>query len=217
MPAPPARSRSARVPCGLNSTSSAPVRYCRSYSWFSPTYEPVCRRIRRASSRTPSPSPSTPQLLLTVSRLVAPCSNSASISTDGTPHRPNPPIAIDAPSKTSATASLADGTTLSTRPPLSNGKLRALSQSYASIELRLDEDHQGLRQHAVVRHRLAHRGVVLHRLHHDVQVCDVHQDSDLGRVLRIDERADVRDAERSEHLFTLGRGEPVVLVLDVVV
>jgi hypothetical protein len=37
MPAPPARIRSASVPCGQNSTSSSPARYCRSNSLFSPT------------------------------------------------------------------------------------------------------------------------------------------------------------------------------------
>ena len=37
MPAPPARIRSARVPCGTSSTSSSPARYWRSNSLFSPT------------------------------------------------------------------------------------------------------------------------------------------------------------------------------------
>ena len=32
-----ARMRSANVPCGVNSTSSSPARYCRSNSLFSPT------------------------------------------------------------------------------------------------------------------------------------------------------------------------------------
>src|SRR6267154_2372115 len=36
-PAPPARMRSASVPCGLSSTSSLPARNCRSNSLFSPT------------------------------------------------------------------------------------------------------------------------------------------------------------------------------------
>jgi len=36
MPAPPARSRSASVPCGVSSTSSSPPRYCRANSLFSP-------------------------------------------------------------------------------------------------------------------------------------------------------------------------------------
>src|SRR5947209_20435756 len=38
----------------------------------------------------------------------------------------------------------------------------------------------------------------------------------MGRILRVDERADVRDAERAEQLFALGRGEPMLGVLDVV-
>ena len=37
IPAPPARSFSARVPCGVSSTSSSPERYCRANSLFSPT------------------------------------------------------------------------------------------------------------------------------------------------------------------------------------
>ena len=37
MPAPPARSFSASVPCGVNSSSSSPARYWRSNSLFSPT------------------------------------------------------------------------------------------------------------------------------------------------------------------------------------
>ena len=34
MPTPPARMRSARVPCGLNSSSSSPARYCWANSLF---------------------------------------------------------------------------------------------------------------------------------------------------------------------------------------
>lgn len=37
MPVPPARSRSARVPCGVSSTSGSPARYWRANSLFSPT------------------------------------------------------------------------------------------------------------------------------------------------------------------------------------
>ena len=37
MPAPPARMRSASVPCGLNSISSSPARYCCAKVAFSPT------------------------------------------------------------------------------------------------------------------------------------------------------------------------------------
>src|SRR3989475_8569281 len=39
MPAPPARSFSASVPWGVNSSSSSPARYWRSNSLFSPTYD----------------------------------------------------------------------------------------------------------------------------------------------------------------------------------
>jgi hypothetical protein len=36
---------------------------------FSPTYEPVVRRMRFASSSTPRPQPSTPQLFETVDEI----------------------------------------------------------------------------------------------------------------------------------------------------
>ena len=77
------------------------------------------RRIRPATSSTPSPASSTPQLFDTVSRSVLPSSCSASISTCGMPHRPKPPTASEAPSPMSATASAADATTLSTLASLS--------------------------------------------------------------------------------------------------
>jgi hypothetical protein len=37
MPLPPARSRSASVPCGVSSTVNSPDRYWRANSLFSPT------------------------------------------------------------------------------------------------------------------------------------------------------------------------------------
>src|SRR5687767_11797764 len=46
MPEAPARSRSARVPCGVSSTSSSPDRNCRANSLFSPTYDEVIRAMR---------------------------------------------------------------------------------------------------------------------------------------------------------------------------
>ena len=80
-------------------------RYCRSNSRFSPTYEPVVRRMRLLSSSTPKPQPSTPQLFETVTSSEAPCSSSASIRLCGMPLSPKPPTAIDAPLGMSATAS----------------------------------------------------------------------------------------------------------------
>src|SRR3954447_11913462 len=113
MPAPPARSRSASVPCGVSSSSISPLRYWRANSLFSPTYEPIARRMRPAARSSPSPQPSTPRLLDTISRSVVSLASSARISSIGTPLRPNPPTAIDAPSGMSATASAADATLLS--------------------------------------------------------------------------------------------------------
>jgi hypothetical protein len=117
MPQPPARSRSASVPCGVNSTSTSPARYWRANSLFSPTYEAITRRIRCWASRSPRPSPSVPQLFDTTSRSPAPVPDSARISTLGIPHKPNPPTASDAPDGTSPTASAALATSLSTTAP----------------------------------------------------------------------------------------------------
>ncbi len=124
MPDPPARIRSASVPCGVSSTSSSPERYCRANSLFSPTYDEIIRRIRLANSSRPNPHSSTPQLLETASRSDVPASRSASISTDGTPHNPNPPTDSVAPSGMSATASAALATTLSTSCPPLTGPAR---------------------------------------------------------------------------------------------
>ena len=71
----------------------------------------------------PEPEAVDAESLLTVSRLVAPCSSSASIRTVGTPQAALP-IAIDAPSNTSATACRADGTTLSTNSSADQQKPR---------------------------------------------------------------------------------------------
>src|SRR3954454_4034304 len=113
IPDPPARIRSASVPCGVSSTSSSPERYCRANSLFSPTYDATIRRSRPFSSSSPSPQPSTPALFETASSSRVPASSTAWISTVGIPHSPNPPTAIVAPSATSATASSAEPTTLS--------------------------------------------------------------------------------------------------------
>ena len=83
-------------------------------------------------------------------------------------------------------------------------------------ELRLDEDHQGLGQDTVVRHRLGHR-FGLHRGHEAIHIGDVHEDGHLSPVLWIDERPDVGDPEGPEDLFALWRFEPVVRILDIVI
>ena len=78
----------------------------------------------------------------------------------------------------------------------------------------LDENHKRLRDDSVVCHRLGGR-LRLHRSHDGVHIRDLHQQADSRGVLRIDERPDLRHPERPKELLTLGRGEPVVLVLDV--
>src|SRR5215467_14467976 len=74
--------------------------------------------MRRLSSSSPSPAPSTPQLFDTVTSSDVPCSSSASINRIGTPHNPNPPTASDAPSGMSRTAAVTEVTVLSIRAPL---------------------------------------------------------------------------------------------------
>src|SRR4051794_20266137 len=112
MPAPPARIRSASVPCGTNSTSSSPARYCRSNSPFSPTYDDTILRICFVCRRRPRPQSSTPALLETQVRSFTPRLTSALIRFSGMPQRPKPPTTSVAPSATSRTASSADATTL---------------------------------------------------------------------------------------------------------
>src|SRR5690606_1318444 len=121
MPAPPARSLSASVPCGVNSSSSSPARYWRSNSLFSPTYEAIILRICRVVSNWPKPKPSTPALLLMQVRFLTPESRSAAIRASGMPHRPKPPTAIIWPSSTTpASASSALAYTLSICPAPGN-------------------------------------------------------------------------------------------------
>src|SRR3984893_5935127 len=91
MPAPPALIRSARVPCGLNSSSSSPERYCRSKSLFSPTYDEIIFLICRVSRRSPRPAPSTPALFEITVKSLTLRSRMAAISICGMPQRPNPP------------------------------------------------------------------------------------------------------------------------------
>src|SRR5436190_11205216 len=112
MPAPPARMRSASVPCGQNSTSSSPARNCRSNSAFSPTYDEIIFRICRVCSSRPRPQSSTPALFETQVRPFTPRSTSALMRFSGMPQSPKPPTTSVAPSKMSRTASPADATTL---------------------------------------------------------------------------------------------------------
>src|SRR3954471_10989201 len=121
MPVPPARSRSARVPCGVSSTSSSPERQRRASSLVPPTNELIVRLIRPAYNSTPSAWSSTPQLFEIDVRLRAPCSRIASISAMGTPQSPKPPTASVAPSEMSATASWVVAPTLSNTCSLGSG------------------------------------------------------------------------------------------------
>src|SRR5580692_6898726 len=73
-----------------------------------------------AASSNPFPTPSTPTLLLMVLRFFVPLRASARIRFSGMPHRPKPPIMIDAPSNTSRMASSALATTLFIEPILND-------------------------------------------------------------------------------------------------
>src|SRR5262245_17188422 len=114
MPAPAARMRSARLPCGTSSNSILPARYkaskmCES-TWRGNEHRIL--RTRLALSRAASPVSPLPALLLTMVRSFAPCAVSPSISSAGIPAGPKPPIKIVAPSCTSASASATDETVL---------------------------------------------------------------------------------------------------------
>ncbi|CFN64398.1 Uncharacterised protein [Bordetella pertussis] len=114
MPAPAARMRSARLPCGTSSSSSLPARYrpskiCES-TWRG--NEQMILRTRPAPSSAARPVVPLPALLLMMTRSLAPCSSRASISSMGWPAVPKPPIMTVAPSGTSARASAAVATSL---------------------------------------------------------------------------------------------------------
>src|SRR5579864_8351935 len=75
--------------------------------------------------------------------------------------------------------------------------------------LRLDENRQRLRHHAIMRHRLHSRGA----LHEDVQrihVRHIHHHTYPLRVLRVHEGPDVGDAKRSKQFLSLRRAQPMV-------
>src|SRR5260221_5565570 len=107
IPAPPARSFSASVPCGVSDSSSSPARTCRSNSLFSPTYEAITLFTWRVLSSKPIPKSSTPALLPTIVRPLTPLATTAPIRFSGMPHSPKPPAAIVMSSrKRSASAAL---------------------------------------------------------------------------------------------------------------
>ena len=68
--------------------------------------------------------------------------------------------------------------------------------------LLFDEDHQGLWHDAVMSHRLG-CCLALHGGHEGIKVGNVHENGNLGWVLRIDKRSDVRDTEGTKDLLTL--------------
>src|ERR1051326_706706 len=112
MPAPPVRIRSASVPCGQNSTSSSPARYCRSNSPFSPTYDETIFLICFVCSSRPRPQSSTPALFETHVRPLTPRLTIALMRFSGIPQRPKPPTTSVMPSAMSLTASSAEETSL---------------------------------------------------------------------------------------------------------
>ena len=76
--------------CGVNSSSNSPVRYCRSNSAFSPTYDAITRFKRCCFRSSPKPKSSTPALLLITVNSLMPVFKMAAIRFSGIPHNPNP-------------------------------------------------------------------------------------------------------------------------------
>ena len=98
MPAPPARIRSANVPCGQSSTFTLPERYCSARSGFPPTKLQMTRATWRFCKSTASPCPWLPQLLLMMVRFLTPLAAMASMQASALPQRPKPPDMIVIPS-----------------------------------------------------------------------------------------------------------------------
>ena len=79
-------------------------------------------------------------------------------------------------------------------------------------ELRLDEDHQRVAQHAVICHSVGYR-IFLHLGHVDVHVCNVHKHCHTGPVLSVDAAPDVVFADGSVAFFALWPVKPWPCVL----
>src|SRR6218665_1894851 len=107
MPAPAARSRSARLPCGTSSSSIRPARYRPSKIWLSAWRGKLqmILRTRPVFSSAARPVSPLPALLFTTVSSRAPCSIRPSISSVGMPAVPKPPISTVAPSAMPASAS----------------------------------------------------------------------------------------------------------------
>src|SRR5580704_1437300 len=115
MPAPPARMRSAKVPCGFSSNCNSPLATNCSNSLFSPTYVETIFFTWRFWRRRPMPKSSTPALLLTMVRSLVPLRRTAAIRFSGMPHKPKPPMRIVAPSGSFSMAASAEEMRLSTK------------------------------------------------------------------------------------------------------
>src|SRR5262245_32394910 len=117
MPAPPARIRSAKVPCGTHSSSILPATHSRSngegsLSWPRAAVHTTLRTRPAAISSWVSEKRCVAELTTNVSAFGA-RSHRARINTLGKPAPPKPEINTVAPSFTSATAALAELTRLS--------------------------------------------------------------------------------------------------------
>ena len=124
MPAPPARSRSASVPCGTTSSSILPAPYNSSNTSDRDERgnEQMILETRPASNNAARPMWPLPALLLTTVRSLVPWSMRAWISSVGLPASPKPEINTVSPSLTSATASAGVGMRLSIiRGPMNAG------------------------------------------------------------------------------------------------
>jgi Domain of unknown function (DUF6766) len=93
------------------------------------------------------------------------------------------------------------------KPPGGDPEKDADPRSVPDLERAPGPVRRGSWQLALYENSLGHRRG-LHRGHNAVHVGHIHQHGHLGRVLRVDERPNVGDAQRAEDLFALWRGKP---------
>ena len=106
-PKPPARMRSAKVPCGTSSTCSSPAIICACVSGLVPMWLAITRLTARALISLPMATPGRAVSLAMTVRPLRPCRTSSSIRRWGEPTPMNPPIISTAPSGMRAAASAA--------------------------------------------------------------------------------------------------------------
>ena len=151
MPAPPARMRSASVPCGDQLDLDGPLQVLLGQVGVAAD-EAADRPARpgRCLSSTASPWPWLPQLLLMMVRFLTPLRAMASMQGSALPHRPKPPDMIVMPSRNSPPArsrrrgapwSCQPGCALTPAPRRTRARARASASSSSA-----SRDHQRRRE-----------------------------------------------------------------------